>query len=338
MIPIDDTFWNGISEKAALVFDTGIPKEKVFLFCEEGKRAGKTLSLFPLTGGELAKTPDTVNTIHHWLLESQADRNTTLIAMGGGVTTDLVGYAASTYMRGIPLAFVPTTLLAMVDAAIGGKNGVNSTKGKNHFGTFYAPKFIGLDLSFLDSLSKEQMHEGIAEMVKHAAIAHPQMLENLKDFTAVGSLVAKSASIKEKIVAADPKEEGLRKILNFGHTLGHAIETLSNYQVSHGRAVAWGMHFAAALSHHMCALPKEEMQQLQAICELIGGECPLIDPLKAWEVMKTDKKGERGEPHFVLLEALGKPASFGGRFCQKIEHSEFMDVFHEWHQNLPLPK
>ena len=255
-----------------------------------------------------------------WGIMGQADftRSDAVIGFGGGSTTDLAGFVASTWLRGVQLVQVPTTLLGMVDAAIGGKTGVNTAEGKNLVGTFYAPTKVVCDLETLNTLPKNEILAGFGEIVKYGFIADERILEiieaNLAKATDVASdefaeLIYRSIAIKARVVASDFKEASEREILNYGHTLGHAIELLERYQWRHGAAVAVGMMFVAELSRLNGILSDEVVDRQRTILESIG--LPTTYRADKWDqllaAMQRDKKSRAGTLRFVVLEGIGKP-------------------------------
>lgn len=273
------------------------------------------LVVFP--GGEKSKTREMKAWIEDELFSLGLGRDGALLALGGGVTTDLVGFVAATYCRGIPYFSVPTTLLAMVDAAIGGKTGVNLPGGKNMIGAFYPPQEVIIDTDFLESLGENEWRGGMAEIIKYGAIWDRELFQGLSSWE-IG-LIEKSVRIKETIVKQDPKETGLRAILNFGHTIGHAIETLEEYTLSHGEAVAIGMIGEAHLTGHEKALI-DIIEKWKFPLKL--GE--KVTPEALFHVMKKDKKAHNKMARFVQLEKIGKVLSFNGNYCTEIEDKRLM--------------
>ena len=255
-----------------------------------------------------------------WGIMGQADftRSDAIIGFGGGSTTDLAGFVASTWLRGVQLIQVPTTLLGMVDAAIGGKTGVNTAEGKNLVGTFYAPSKVVCDLETLNTLPRNELLAGFGEVVKYGFIADERILElleaNLDTATDVGSevfaeLIYRSIAIKARVVANDFKEASEREILNYGHTLGHAIELLERYQWRHGAAVAVGMMFVGELARLHGLVSDEVVDRQRRILESIG--LPTTYRADKWDqllaAMQRDKKSRAGTLRFVVLEGIGKP-------------------------------
>ncbi|PVD53534.1 3-dehydroquinate synthase [Terrimonas sp.] len=272
----------------------------------------KNWNTIVLRAGEQYKIQATVDTIIEQMLNMEADRKTTLIGIGGGVITDITGYVASIYMRGIPFGFVPTSVLAMVDASIGGKNGIDVGVYKNMVGIIRQPSFILHDLKLLDSLSLPEWQNGFAEIIKHAAIKDAPMFAELekntiddyrKDKKKMASLIHRNALIKIKIVQKDEFEKGDRKLLNYGHTLGHALE--NQYELSHGQAIAIGMTYAAEISAKLRGFKQTE--KIVATLEKYGlPTYAEFNKKKAIEVLKMDKKRVRKEMNYILLDKIGK--------------------------------
>ncbi|BBB32313.1 3-dehydroquinate synthase [Thermotomaculum hydrothermale] len=254
--------------------------------------------------------------IHNFLLQNKADRKSLVVGVGGGITLDITGFAATTFMRGVKFGFIPTTLLAMVDASIGGKNGVNFKGFKNYIGTFNHPSFVLISPEFLKTLPQKEFNVGLAEIIKYGAIYKPELLDFLvsnneaiksKTLDALSYLIDESVKSKVEIVEKDFKESGLRKILNFGHTLGHALERLK--KVSHGEGVAAGMVFASYLSFKKGYLREKEFKRIVEIIKLYG----LPDYIKdvnlkdILEGIAGDKKKDGEKIDFILLKGFGKP-------------------------------
>lgn len=262
--------------------------------------------------GEQHKNLQTVQRIWKTLMKHHADRNALLINLGGGVITDLGGFSASTYKRGIKFINIPTTLLAMVDAAIGGKTGIDFGGAKNQIGTFAEAEDVLVDPVFLSTLPRREILSGMAEMLKYGFIADDNLLEiNIDNYQ---DHILRAGEIKREIVAKDPKEAGLRKILNFGHTLGHAIE--SHYMTTdcpllHGEAVALGMAAALWLSVKQCGLDETVLQNFENQLPMLLSEAEIhlseadMEPILGY--LALDKKNKGDLPQFVLLEAVGKP-------------------------------
>jgi 3-dehydroquinate synthase len=264
--------------------------------------------------GEANKTLDTVRDIYTRLVEAEADRSTFILGVGGGIVCDVAGFAASTYLRGVRFGFVATTLLAQVDASVGGKNGVNFGGYKNMVGVFNQPEFVICDLNLLKTLPGREVLCGVAEIVKHGAIADPGLFafleENVRgvlelDPVVIERLVYDSVVIKSEVVSRDEKEAGERRKLNFGHTIGHAIEKTSG--VPHGEAVSAGMVAAAHLSVERRLLSRDEADRLVALLERLGLPTRIrARPESVLEALRKDKKRTGGGIHFILLEKIGR--------------------------------
>ncbi|MCK9403102.1 MAG: 3-dehydroquinate synthase [Chitinophagaceae bacterium] len=265
-----------------------------------------------LKAGEQYKIQQTVDVVIDQLMAFGADRKTTLVGVGGGVVTDITGYVAGIYMRGIPFGFVPTSLLAMVDASIGGKNGIDVGLYKNMVGLIRQPKFLLFDFSFLRTLPKTEWQNGFAEIIKHACIKDAAMFTLLqhntlrnfqKNSKLLSALVERNVLIKTKVVVADEFEQGDRKLLNFGHTLGHAIENM--YELSHGQAISIGMTYAAMISQQL----KGYTGTTDLVNLLSKYGLPTFakfDTKKAFKVLLKDKKKDNVSINYILLTKTGK--------------------------------
>ncbi|MDJ0808819.1 MAG: 3-dehydroquinate synthase [Desulfobacterales bacterium] len=264
--------------------------------------------------GEKIKTLESVAHIYRELIRLEADRFTFLVAIGGGLVCDVAGFAASTYMRGIPYGFVATTLLAQVDASVGGKNGVNFSGFKNMVGVFNQPRFVICDLELLATLPSHEVANGLAEIVKHAAIydkdyfdaieASVPLIEQL-DLGCIEDVVHRSVVIKAQVVNRDEKEAGERRKLNFGHTFGHAIEKCTG--LAHGEAVSIGMVIAAHFSNQVTGFPRRERERLEKLLKRLGLPTALpIAPHDILQALGKDKKRQGDSLHFVCLENIGR--------------------------------
>jgi 3-dehydroquinate synthase len=274
------------------------------------------LPAFPIISigvGEKIKTLETVATLFSRLVDLEADRSTFLVGVGGGIVCDITGFVASTYMRGMRFGFVPTTLLAQVDASVGGKNGVNFGGYKNMVGVFNQPDFVICDMALLKSLTIREVLCGFAEIIKHGAIADGSMLDFIEthrdaalelDAAIISHLVYRSIEIKAGVVSRDEREHGERRKLNFGHTFGHALEKLTG--IAHGEAVGIGMVIAAKLSVEKGLLASNEARRLERIVHSYGLPVrPPVDVSSMLGAMRKDKKREGDRIHFVFLDALG---------------------------------
>jgi 3-dehydroquinate synthase len=265
-----------------------------------------------LKPGEEYKIQATADAMIDQLIDFGADRKTTLTGVGGGVITDLTGYVASVYMRGLRFGFVPTSLLAMVDASIGGKNGIDVGVYKNMIGTIRQPSFILYDMSFPDTLPQKEWENGFAEIIKHACIKDAAMFKYVEESSfktfqskkkAIGELVKRNAIIKAKVVQQDEFEKGDRRLLNYGHTLGHALE--NQYQLLHGQAVSIGMAYASVISEKITGF-KDTSRVTRLLLQYDLPTFVEFDKQKVFNVLKMDKKRERKEMNYVLLEKIGK--------------------------------
>jgi 3-dehydroquinate synthase len=287
------------------VFPFWLPEVAHWLHCD----AAIEIVIKP---GEQHKNLQTVQRIWKTLMKHHADRNALLVNLSGGVITDLGGFAASTYKRGIKFINIPTTLLAMVDAAIGGKTGIDFGGGKNQIGTFAEAEVVIIDPVFLETLPERELLSGMAEMIKYGFIADANLLNiNLENYQ---QYITRCGEIKLSIVAQDPTEKGLRKVLNFGHTIGHAIEShclTTDYPLLHGEAVALGMLGALWLSVQQCGLDEKVLHDYEKQLRVLLSEAELnlteadVKPILGY--LALDKKNKDRKPQFVLLEAVGKP-------------------------------
>jgi 3-dehydroquinate synthase len=279
---------------------------------------GQKVKLIVLPDGEAFKTWEVLQKIFDGLLENSADRKTTLVALGGGVIGDMTGFAAACYMRGIRFIQVPTTLLSQVDSSVGGKTGINHPLGKNMVGAFHQPQAVIADLDTLKTLPPEELAAGLAEVIKHGAIADSEFLSwieknqdalNNCDPVAMEFAVRRSCEIKSQVVAQDEKEGGIRAILNFGHTFGHAIEAGMGYgSWLHGQAVGCGMVMAADLSVRVGLLSDADASRLKKIIQALHlpTQPPKLGVNRFMELMSVDKKAEGGEVRYILLNGLGQ--------------------------------
>lgn len=294
-----------------------VPKDNTFIITDDNvfgrnKRKFKGWNTIVIQAGEQHKTQQTVDGIIVQLVQAGANRKSVIVGVGGGVVTDMAGYVAGIYMRGVQFGFVPTSVLAMVDAAIGGKNGVDVGPYKNMVGLIRQPSFLLYDYSFLKTLPKAEWVNGFAEIIKHACIKDAAMFTLLeanrlsvfqKDNTLLNKLIQRNALLKSKVVQEDEFELGDRKLLNFGHTLGHAIE--NTYQLPHGHAVTIGMVIAAYISRDIFNFNGAE--RIVALIKKYGLTAFYhYDAEKALSMMRSDKKAFKKEIQYVLLEKIGK--------------------------------
>ena len=303
--------------RVAIVTNTTVAPLYLAQLAEALQARGVDVLSIVLEDGERYKNWATLNRIYDALLERRCDRRTTLIALGGGVIGDLAGFAAATYMRGIPFIQVPTTLLAQVDSSIGGKTGINHPLGKNMIGAFYQPRLVLADTAVLESLPPRELAAGMAEVIKHGLVRDgaffawlEQNMEKLLalDANALAHAVRRCCEIKAAVVAEDERETGVRTLLNFGHTFGHAIESGLGYgNWLHGEAVAAGMVMAADLSRRIGLIAEADLERIIALLKRarLPTAPPDIAPARLLELMRVDKKTEGGKLRFILLDAIG---------------------------------
>ncbi len=298
----------------ALITDTHVEKLYGQSLCTHLDSQGFDIQLFSFPAGESSKSRATKEKLEDVLLSEGYNRDTAIIALGGGVVTDLVGFLASTFCRGVELILIPTTLLGMVDAAIGGKNGVNTDYGKNMIGSLYDPKRIYIYPDFLKTLPEEEWFNGAVEMLKAGLIADAAYFHNFSNIP-IEESIDRAIEIKRRIVSKDLTEKWLRRVLNVGHTIGHALETLSDYQISHGKAVATGIVLEAEISFEMGILKKEALDQIKS---RFPPAALTYSFEEIYEVMRRDKKAEDGVPRFALLEDIGVPFFAEGAYCTEV--------------------
>lgn len=279
--------------------------------------AGKQVTPIILPDGEEEKTWENLMRIFDALLAEKCDRKTTLVALGGGVIGDMTGFAAATYMRGVPFVQIPTTLLAQVDSSVGGKTGINHPLGKNMIGAFYQPQAVIADTLTLDTLAPRELSAGLAEVIKHGAIIDAAFFDWIevnigkllaRDAQAIAYAIQRSCEIKADVVRQDEREGGLRAILNFGHTFAHAIEAGLGYgKWLHGEAVGCGMAMAAELSQRLGYIDAAAKERIAALVRAAGlpTAAPDLGNARWIELMQVDKKNEAGQIKFILLKPLG---------------------------------
>jgi 3-dehydroquinate synthase len=318
----DAPVWSGLpAAHTALIVSnqTVAPLYAAALLQALAPRYRRVLTL-ELPDGEAHKDWTSLNLIFERLLGEGCDRRTVLFALGGGVVGDMAGFAAACYMRGVPFVQVPTTLLAQVDSSVGGKTAINHPLGKNMVGAFYQPQRVICDLDTLRTLPDRELSAGLAEVIKYGPIADAAFLDwieaHLDELLArepatLAHAVQRCCEIKASVVASDERETGLRAILNFGHTFGHAIETGLGYgQWLHGEAVGCGMVLASELSVRLGLMPAAFAERMRRLCERarLPVRAPDLGADRYLELMRVDKKSEGGEIRFIVIEALGRAA------------------------------
>lgn len=307
------------ANKACIITDSNVGA----LYLEEVKALLSPMfsccTSFVFEAGESSKNTDTVGKVYEHLIQNAFDRKDVLVALGGGVVGDLTGFAAATYLRGIDFVQVPTSLLAQTDSSIGGKTGVDFLQYKNMVGAFYMPKLVYMNISILKSLPRRQFIAGTAELIKHGFIKdndytvfiqeHSEQIM-AQEYEAMEEMIYRSCQIKRDVVERDPKEKGERALLNFGHTIGHAIEKLSDFTLYHGECVALGMVSAGYISCRQGNLTDSQFMDLKKIIQSYGLPVTLTDFLHSSEEIlaatKLDKKMESGKVKFILLKTLGE--------------------------------
>jgi 3-dehydroquinate synthase len=273
---------------------------------------------------ESEKNLQSVEGLAQSLVAAGADRHALIVAIGGGVVGDVGGFVAATYLRGVSLVHVPTTLVAQVDSAIGGKTGVNLPEGKNLIGAFYPPRLVIADPELLATLPGREFRGGLAEVIKYGVIADAKLFTFLekqmdvilrRDVRALEHVIRRSIAIKAQVVSKDERESGLREILNFGHTFGHALESVTRYRhFQHGEAIAWGMMCGALLGHEVAGTPADVVSRIVALVRQIGPlpSWPDAKPAEIIDAMRSDKKARGGKLRFVLAKKLGHARTFEG--------------------------
>lgn len=280
--------------------------------------SSKDVFLAEIPDGESAKRLEVAGFVWGLLGQLEFGRQDAIIGFGGGATTDLAGWIAANWLRGVSVIQVPTTVLAMVDAAIGGKTGINTTEGKNLVGAFHAPDAVLVDVEYAQTLAENDIRAGLAEVVKAGFIADPAILSAVENSVEKAvdprsevflELITRAMTVKAQVVSDDFQEAGAREILNYGHTLGHAIEHAERYQWRHGAAISIGMVFAAELSQLVAGLDQDDVVRHREILGSLG--LPLSYPADRWSgllsTMQRDKKSRRGVLRFVVLDGIGKP-------------------------------
>ena len=305
-------------KRVAIVSNTTVAPLYLERVAKPLREAGVDVVEIILPDGEQYKNSEILNTIYDALIQARCERMTTLIALGGGVIGDLTGYAAATYLRGVPFIQIPTTLLSQVDSSVGGKTGINHPQGKNMIGAFYQPQLVLIDTETLKTLPQRELSAGIAEVIKYGLIRDADFFDWLEinmeklmalDETTVSEAVYRSCQNKAEVVAADEREAGERALLNLGHTFGHAIENAMGYGVwLHGEAVAAGTLMAADLSLRMGWLKLEDVQRIKAIFHAaeLKQQPPALGVDQYLDLMGLDKKVQDGKIRLVLQQAIGE--------------------------------
>lgn len=300
--------------RIAIVTDTNVDK----LYARRVAGQLDVPRTITIDAGETAKTRETWSRVTDELLENGFGRDTLIVAVGGGVVGDLAGFVAATYMRGVPFVQVPTTLLAMIDASVGGKTGVDTPAGKNLVGAFHQPALVLADPAVLATLPANHFRAGLAEALKHGVITDAAYFERIaasrestaRDERALTGLIAESVQIKASVVGRDEREAGLRKVLNFGHTIGHAIESVSNYGLLHGEAVAIGMALESTLAERIGVASTGTSDAIRNALTAMGLPTifPSLDPAAVLAATRSDKKARAGRVEYSLPACIGRMA------------------------------
>ncbi len=301
------------------------------------KRVGIKAILVSFSAGEKSKNLHTVEKIVSHMLKAKVTRSDCVIALGGGVTGDLAGFIASIYMRGIKLIHIPTTLLAMVDSSIGGKTGVDLPAGKNLAGTFYQPQAIYIDPNLLNKLPQAEMRNGYAEIIKYGIIIDKKLFRLLEEkhklvlkrnLSILNTIIVQCCKIKASVIQEDEHENNLRMVLNYGHTLGHALEKLSSYKISHGRAITMGMRAINKICYKESILKEKTVIRINNLFNLYGLTEDVNklysqkrDYQKLWKLMQNDKKAQKSKIRFVIIKDIGKT-----QIHDQITQEQFLDT------------
>ena len=328
----------GLKGKCLVITDENVNEHYTQAVIQSLEGEGISTRLTVLPAGEQTKCGEQVFELYSRCIEAGLDRHSFIVALGGGVIGDLAGYVASTYLRGIPFVQVPTSLLAMVDSSVGGKTGINLPEGKNLVGAFYQPQLVLADLDTLKTLPSREYRAGLAEVVKYGIIydapffkqleENKAELLNLEKVELLSKIVGRCCEIKADVVAQDEREGGLRAILNFGHTVGHAVEKVAGYgEIIHGEGVSIGSIFAARASVELNGLSLEECSRVEKIFQDL--ELPVNAPKYKWTdlraALSVDKKTVGGRPKFVLVPALGK-STIGNEISESLMEQLWNDL------------
>ncbi len=307
----------GFTDRAVVVTDPTVKRLHGDSLTKSLTGSGLRVDVIEVPEGEAQKSLETAGRLYYELTDLHAERMTPLLALGGGVIGDLTGFVAATYLRGVPFIQIPTTLLAQVDSSIGGKVAVNHGSLKNRVGAFYQPKLVISDINLLKTLTPRELSDSLAEVIKYGVIRDESFfaylernLDRIKslDANALETIVYRSVKIKAQVVTKDERDFGLRGILNFGHTVGHAVETISDFKVKHGEAVAIGMVVAARISSKLGLLDKNEVTRIKTLIARAGlpVTVPDLAPARLLQTMQHDKKVIQGKIRFVLPKTIGE--------------------------------
>ena len=300
------------------------------------RRAGCTSIMLSVPVGESSKSQKQKTALEETMLKAGVDRRGLVLALGGGVVGDLAGFVAATYMRGIPYIQLPTTLLAMVDSSLGGKTGIDTPQGKNLIGAFHQPKAVYADLDALESLGERELRNGLVEAAKmfmtSDAASFVFLEKNLdkalmKNTGVLSEIISRAAAIKARVVGSDERESGERMVLNFGHTIGHALEKLSRYRIMHGQAVALGTLVEARIAQNRGRLSTGDYEAIKEILARLDVDCEMLRQFKSKHIVKAtkgDKKSIGGQARCVILRKIGKVEEKDGRFVEAVSDAEVL--------------
>jgi len=319
---------NNFAGKYAVISDSNVAKIYGDKLVANLKQSGIPAVLFTFKAGEPSKSISTTEKLLNGLISKGFTRKDGIIALGGGITGDIAGFVASVFMRGIPFVQVPTSLLAMVDSSIGGKTGVNLAGGKNLAGTFYQPRSVLIDPELLKTLPKEELMNGFAEIIKYGVIANDKLFCLLEkernkvlslNIEMLNKIIIQCCKFKASITEKDEQESGLRMILNYGHTAGHAIERLSSYKISHGRAIAIGMGIINKIAVNLHMLSNKDELRTNNLLKIYGLNDKFLEifragnaPRKLWSIMQKDKKMQKSKISFIIPTSIGKTKIYDG--------------------------
>jgi len=331
---------HGLHGRALLVSDETVFKRYGQTALDSLKASEVEAQTAVVPPGEGSKSLTLVDDLYECLIRHRFHRTAVVVALGGGVVGDLTGFVAATYLRGVTLVQVPTTLLAQVDSSVGGKTGVNHVLGKNLIGAFYTPSFVLADLDVLTSLPPREWYSGMAEVIKYGLIADRKLFDGVERFLTpqrpgaeLEALVTRCVQIKAEVVAKDEREAGLRKSLNFGHTLGHALESLTAYHhFRHGEAVLWGMLGEAYLSYRYGALSEMEFLRIYRLLGQVKRPAlPALKPDTFLEHVRRDKKNQDGHIHAVWLRHIGSC------YVEPVSEDQLLNVLGFWSREAQQP-
>ncbi|MGD1119206.1 MAG: 3-dehydroquinate synthase [Dehalococcoidales bacterium] len=315
----------GFTAKAVIITDSNVGPLYAAALEQSLAGAGFKVTVVEVQAGEAQKTLETAGALYQKLAAAYAERTTPVLALGGGVVGDLAGFIAATYLRGVPLVQVPTSLLAMVDSSVGGKTAVDHGQLKNTVGAFYQPKMVIADVAVLKTLPREELSNGLAEVIKMAALKDKKFFAfleaNIEQATALKpdvleEIILKSTTLKAAIVARDERETGERTLLNYGHTIGHAIEAVSGFRIKHGQAVALGMIAANSIAVKLGMLPSAQAAKIESVIRRAGLSVAIPEFTgeereNILQAVRHDKKVLNGRIRFVLLKSIGSPVIKG---------------------------